>query len=250
MLRVIARLDVKPPNVVKPICFEGLRKIGEPSALALKYYNQGADEIFYFDIVSSLYRRPILFDAIVETAKEIFVPFAVGGGLRSIEDCSRLFHSGVDKIVINTFAVQEDPSIIDRAVRIFGTQAVTAHIEAKRWDRWWECFTDCGRIPSGRDVIEWTKEVQERGIGEIIVSSVDADGRKRGFDLELISRLREVCRVPLVAASGAGSREDVLKVVRSCDVQAVALGSVLHYDLETIGSIKSFLRENKVEVSI
>ena len=131
--RIIAKLDVKPPYVVKPVHFEGLRKMGSPSELAKKYYNQGADELFYIDIVSSLYQRDILFDNIEKVASELFIPFTAGGGIKSIDDFSKMFRMGADKVVINTYAVQEDPSIINKASEIFGSQAVVVNIEAKKW---------------------------------------------------------------------------------------------------------------------
>ena len=155
--RIIAKLDVKPPYVVKPVHFEGLKKMGMPSDLAKKYFNQGADELFYIDIVSSLYQREILTEGIKKTANELLIPFAVGGGVKTIEDFSELIHIGADKVVINTFAVNKDPSIINKAAKVFGSQAVVVNIEAKKWQKYWECYTDCGRIQSGKDVIAWAK---------------------------------------------------------------------------------------------
>ena len=160
-IRVIAKLDVKPPCVVKPVHFEGLRKIGSPKTLIDKYYEQGADEIFYIDIVSSLYQREILYKEIDRAAQDLYVPLAVGGGVRSLEDFTRLFHSGADKVVINTYAVQEDPSIIDKAAYLFGSQSVVVNVEAKNDRGNWNCYTDCGRIPSKKNVLDWVVEVQD-----------------------------------------------------------------------------------------
>jgi imidazole glycerol-phosphate synthase subunit HisF len=249
-LRIIARLDVKPPYVVKPVHFEGLRKIGEPVDLALKYYNQGADEILYIDIVSSLYQRPILLDQICETSKGLYIPFAAGGGVKTIGDFEKLLHHGVDKVVINTFALQQDPQIIRNAAEIFGSQAVVVHIVAKQWQGWWECYSDCGRIRSGKDAVGWAKEVEQLGAGEIIVSSVDTDGRKRGFDIELISRIVENSKIPVIAASGAGSLEDIHNMVVRARPDAVAVGSLLHYGTTTIGDIKQYLRDNGIRVAL
>ena len=247
--RIIAKLDVKPPYVVKPVHFEGLRKVGKPSELAKKYYDQGADEVMYIDIVSSLYQRNIIFEDIEKSANELFIPFGVGGAIRSIEDISRLFHIGADKVAINTFAVQEDASLIDRAAEIFGSQAVVVNIEAKKWDNYWECYTDCGRIRSGKDVIEWAKEVESRGAGEILLQSVDRDGRKKGFDLELCKRVVDVVEIPVVVASGAGSLEDIKEVVEYAKPSGVAIASLLHYNIASIHEIKTYLRENGIEVS-
>lgn len=247
--RIIAKLDVKPPYVVKPVHFEGLRKIGSPLELAKKYYEQGADEVIYIDIVASLYQRGILFDEIEKAANELFIPFGVGGGVQTIEDFSKLFHVGADKVVLNTFAVQQNPDLINQAAEIFGAQAVVVNIEAKKWDNWWECYTDCGRIQSGKDVLEWAKEVEQRGAGEIILQSVDHDGRQRGFDLELSKKVIESINIPVVVASGAGKLEDIKKLIEYAKPSGVAIASLLHYNKYTIGDIKDYLRSVGIEVS-
>ena len=247
--RIIAKLDVKPPYVVKPVHFEGLRKVGEPSDLAKKYYDQGADEIMYVDIVSSLYQREIIFGDIEKTANELFIPFGVGGAVRSVKDISKLFHIGADKVAINTHVVQEDATLINRAAEIFGNQAIVVNIEAKKWDNYWECYTDCGRIQSGKDVIEWAKEIEERGAGEIFLQSVDKDGRKRGFDLELCKKVVEAVEIPVVVASGAGSLEDIKEVIDYAKPSGVAIASLLHYDTVSVGEIKTYLRTHGIEVS-
>jgi len=247
--RIIAKLDVKPPYVVKPVHFEGLRKVGFPFEMAKKYYDQGADEVVYIDIVSSLYQRDIIFDEIEKTANSLFIPFGVGGAVRSIEDFSKLFHLGADKVAINTYALQENPDIINQAAEIFGNQAVVVNIEAKKWDTYWECYSDCGRIQSGKNVIEWAKEVEERGAGEILLQSVDKDGRNRGFDLELCKIIVDLVDIPVVVASGAGSLEDIKEVIEYAKPSGVAIASLLHYDKATIKDIKEYLRENNIKVS-
>ena len=247
--RIIAKLDVKPPYVVKPVHFEGLRRVGTPSELAKKYYVQGADEVVYIDIVSSLYQRNIIFDEIEKTANELFIPFSVGGAVRSIDDFSKLFHIGADKVVINTYAVQENSDIIDNAAKIFGNQAVVVNIEAKKWGDYWECYTDCGRIQSGKNVLEWAKEVEGRGAGEILLQSVDSDGRNRGFDLELCKQVVDLVNIPVVVSSGAGSLDDIKKVIEYAKPSGVAIASLLHYDKNTIKDIKDYLRKNNIEVS-
>ncbi len=248
-LRIIARLDVKPPYVVKPIHFEGLRKMGSPQDLALKYYNQGADEIIYEDIVASLYRRPLLLDPIHQTSQSLYVPFAAGGGVQTIEHFAQLLHNGVDKVIINTFALQQDSSIIKRAAEIFGSQAVVVHIVAKRWNDWWECYSDCGRIRSGKDALMWAKEVESLGAGEILISTVDHDGQKKGFDTELIASIVSEVRIPIIAASGAGSLEDIKTMVKKANPDAVAIGSLLHYNMTTVTEIKSYLTNYGIEVA-
>lgn len=248
--RIIAKLDVKPPYVVKPVHFEGLRKIGLPVDLAKKYYEQGADEVMYIDIVASLYQREILFDEIERTANELFIPFGVGGGVKTIEDFSNLFHRGADKVAINTYAVQKNPEIINQAAQIFGNQAVVVNIEAKKWDTHYECYTDCGRIQSGKDVVEWAKEVELRGAGEIFLQCVDTDGRQRGFDIELAKQVVDSVNIPVVVTSGAGSLEDIKKLIEYAKPSGVAISSILHYDNYTIKDIKEYLRSNEIEVSI
>lgn len=247
--RIIAKLDVKPPFVVKPVHFEGLRKMGLPAELAKKYYEQGADEVMYIDIVASLYQREILFDEIEKTANELFIPFGVGGGVKTIEDFSKLFHAGADKVIINTYALQENPNIINQAAQIFGNQAVVVSIEVKKWDNWYECYTDCGRIQSGKDVFAWVKEVEQRGAGEILLQCVDSDGRQRGFDKELAKTVVDSLNIPVVVGSGAGKLEDIKELIEYARPSGVAIASLLHYDKCTIKDIKEYLTQNGIEVS-
>jgi imidazole glycerol-phosphate synthase subunit HisF len=247
--RIIAKLDVKPPYVVKPVHFEGLRKIGLPIDLAKKYYEHGADEVMYIDIVASLYQREILFGEIEKTSNELFIPFGVGGGVKTVEDFSKLFHSGADKVAINTYAIQKNPEIINQAAEIFGNQAVVVNIEAKKWDNWYECYTDCGRIQSGKDVIAWAKEVESRGAGEIFLQCVDTDGRQRGFDIELAKQVIDSVNIPVIIASGAGKLEDIKELIEYARPSGVAISSLLHYDKCTIKDIKDYLRNNGIEVS-
>ena len=245
--RVIVKLDVKPPYVVKPVHFEGLRKIGSPAELATAYYQQGADEIYYIDIVASLYQRDILDVLIKETAEALYIPFAVGGGIKNIEDCKLLFNSGADKIIINTFAAQSNPQLINDAARIFGSQAVCVNIEAKKIDDDWLCLTDCGRISSGRKVYEWAKEVESRGAGEILLQSVDRDGRQRGFDVELAKRVVDGLNIPVVVASGAGSLKDIGDLVKHAKPSGVAISSLIHYKINNIKDIKKYLNNLSLE---
>ena len=249
-VRIIARLDVKPPYVVKPIHFEGLRKKGAPEEMAAEYYEQGADEICYIDIVASLYRREFLYQHVEKTANSIFVPLCAGGGIKTVDDFSKLFHHGADKGVINTFALQEDVEIIDKAAKIFGSQAIVVHIEAKKRDGWWECFSDCGRVRSEKDAVKWAQEVERRGAGEILVSSLDTDGTEKGFDIDLIGQIVSKTNIPVVAASGAGKLEDIRDVIVQADPDAVAVGTMLHYQITSIDKIKRYLTDNGVEVAI
>lgn len=246
--RIIAKLDVKPPHVVKPVHFEGLRKVGCPQSLGTKYYDQGADEIFYIDIVASLYRRQILLGEIETASKGIFIPFAVGGGVKSLDDFSSLFHKGADKVVINSYALQENPEIIDQAAKLFGSQAVVVSIEAKKRDQSWECYSDCGRIQSGKQVLDWVKEVESRGAGEVLLQSVDRDGRQNGYDLELAEKVVNSLEIPVVVASGAASLEDILALAKDAQPSGIAVSSLLHYHKTNINEIKRYLGENGVEI--
>jgi imidazole glycerol-phosphate synthase subunit HisF len=244
--RIIAKLDVKPPFVVKPVHFEGLRKVGDPFELAKKYYDQGADEIIYIDIVSSLYQREMQIQTIEGVSDEAFIPFCIGGAVRTIEDFSKLFHIGADKVAINTYAVQEDPDIINNAAKIFGNQSVVVSIEAKRHGDYWECYTDCGRVRSNKNVLEWAKEVERRGAGEILLQSVDKDGRKKGFDLELCKKVVELVDIPVIVTSGAGSLEDIKEVILYAKPSGVAIASLLHYQEVSIADIKEYITNSEI----
>lgn len=177
------------------------------------------------------------------------VPLGVGGGVKSLADFSNLFHSGADKVLINTEVVQNNPQLIDEASHTFGAQSVVLSVEAKKLPTGtWECYTDCGRIRSNKNVLDWVVEAQERGAGEIVLQSVDCDGRRRGFDLELIEKVVNLVEIPVIAASGAGSLEDILRVASIPNLGGVAIASLLHYDEYSVEDIKTFLRENGIEV--
>lgn len=238
--RVIARLDIKAPNLVKGIHLEGLRVIGDPAEHAVRYYEQGADELLYIDIVASLYERNNLTDLVARTASKIFVPLTVGGGVRTIEDVSGLLRAGADKVAINTGAVRR-PALITEASRSFGSQCVVASIEAKRRPTGgWEAYTDNGREKTGLDVVEWAQRLVELGAGELLLTSVDMEGTRKGFDLELVEALGRKLDVPVIACGGAGSIDHVARAVSS-GADAVAIASLLHYKTETVGSLKSGL---------
>jgi len=243
-MRIIAKLDVKPPYVVKPVHFEGWRKIDTPDKLAKKYYDEGADEIFYIDIVASLFQREILYKEFEQTSSKIFIPLAYGGGIRSIENMSKLFHSGADKVVINSYAVQENPQIIFEASQIFGAQAVVVNIEAKRADNKWKCYSDSGRIPSSYELLKWVETIQENGAGEILIQSVDCDGRNRGFDVDLIKSVVENTSVPVVASSGGWSEIHIEELLSTVSPSGLAFASALHYKNLNISKIRSFISGN------
>ena len=244
--RVIARLDVKPPRLVKGVHMEGLRKIGDPSEFARSYYGQGADEINYQDIVASLYGRNGIGELVTSTAENIFVPITVGGGIRSIHDAAQMIRNGADKICLNTTAIKT-PSLITGIAGLLGSQAVVVGIEAKRLNGTWTAMTDCGREHTGRDVVKWAEEVQNYGAGEILLTSIDQEGTQTGFDTDLIAAVRSVTSLPLIAHGGAGHPLDAIKAFNA-GASAVAIASVLHYGKFQVADFKQALHVAGVEV--
>ena len=199
LLRLIARLDIKGANVVKAVQFEGLRVVGKPEEMAQRYAESGADEILYIDTVASLYGRNQLEALLEKTVESVFVPITVGGGIGSIQDARRLFNAGADKIAVNTAALKR-PALINELAGHFGSQAVVVSIEAKRVNGGWECYTDNGRNPTGRDARVWGIDAVGRGGGELLITSVDRDGTRRGFDTELVAAIAPHVHVPVTAS--------------------------------------------------
>jgi len=237
-LRLIARLDVKAPNLVKGVQLEGLRKLGDPNEFALKYYEQGIDEIYYEDIVASLYERTSLLEIIEKTTENIFVPITVGGGLRSVEDVSAVLRVGADKVAVNTAAIKQS-SIISEIAKRFGSQCIVLSIQAKQQGGGWEAYYDNGREHSGRDVVEWARQGQDLGAGEILLTSVDREGTAKGFDLKLIQAVTDEVNVPVIASGGMGNLSDLNAAVRQSRVDAVAMAHVLHYGVYSVAEIRS-----------
>lgn len=228
-IRIIPRLDIKGPNLVKGIHLEGLRVLGRPSDFAKFYYESGADEIIFMDVVASLYERNSLHDIISETAKSIFIPITVGGGLRSITDIKEVLRAGADKVCLNTAAIN-NPNLIKEATRMFGSSTIVVAIEAiKGNDGKFLAYTDNGREHTGVDVIEWAKKLDEMRVGEIVLTSVDKEGTGEGFDMELIKLVSSSISVPLIVHGGPGKKEDIPKVFLEGQADAVAISSILHY---------------------
>lgn len=245
--RVIPRLDIKAPNLVKGIHLEGLRVMGDPAEHAVRYYQEGADELLYVDIVASLYERNSLVDVVERTAAQIFVPLTVGGGIRSLEDINRLLRAGADKVALNTAAIRR-PELLQEASRVFGSQCIVLSIEAKRQPSGgWEAYTDNGRERTGLDAIEWARRAIDLGAGELLLTSVDMEGTRRGFDLELIAALGPTLPVPVIACGGAGTTDHVAAALRA-GADAVSVASILHYRVETVGSLKKSLAAQGLEV--
>lgn len=247
-IRIIPRLDIKGPNVVKGVFTEGLKIVGNPKELALTYYNQGADEILYMDVVASLYQRNLDFDLLKSVVENIFIPITVGGGIRSIGDIDNALRAGADKIAINTYAIHY-PEFISEAVKKFGSQCIVLSVEAKKiGNNKWEAYTDGGREKTGIDAVDWVKKAISLGVGEVVITSIDQDGTRQGYDLELISAITAFSTVPVIAHGGAGSKESVAQVVVASQPDAVAAASVFHYHDFTIDSLKKFLHSKKLKV--
>ncbi|NUW68979.1 imidazole glycerol phosphate synthase subunit HisF [Vibrio coralliilyticus] len=247
-IRVIARIDVKNEHAIKGIHLEGLRKVGEPNSLAKKYYGAGIDEIVFMDAVAAYYDRNSLSHIIEKACQNVFVPITVGGGIRTIEDIRGALNSGADKVAINTKAVQS-PSFIEESAAVFGSQCIVASIEAKliAADKW-EAYVDNGREPTGKDVVEWAKELECLGAGEIMLTSIDAEGTKKGFDNALNQAVSQAVSIPVITSGGAGSVSDIEELLESTSVDAVALASVLHYELIEIAGLKKSLLNKGIKV--
>jgi imidazole glycerol-phosphate synthase subunit HisF len=247
-VRLIARLDIKGPNLIKGVHLEGLRVIGDPQEYASKYYAQGADELIYIDIVASLYGRSKLPEIVSRTVENIFIPLTVGGGIRNIDDVKELLRAGADKVAINTAAVQR-PELISDISRRFGSQCMVLSIEAKKQsDGLWEVYTDSGREKTGIDVVDWAEEGVAKGAGEILLTSIDAEGTRKGFDFELIQRVTQAVDIPVIASGGMGSAEHLRDAVQIGGADAIAMADILHYDRSTIHEIRAEAKQDGIDV--
>lgn len=237
-IRLIARLDIKAPSLVKGIQLEGLRKLGDPNQFARRYYEAGIDELLYMDIVASLYGRNSLTDIVRRTTQDVFIPITVGGGLRSIEDVGAALASGADKVAVNTAAIK-DKTIISKVARQYGSQCMVLSIEAKRRrdGDGWEAYYDNGREHSGLNVAAWAKQGEALGAGEILLTSVDREGLCRGMDVELINTVCGAVDIPVIACGGAGNATHVVEA-STAGASAVAVAGLLHYDMVTVGQLK------------
>jgi cyclase len=230
-VRIIARLDIKGENVIKGVHLEGLRVVGKPKELVAKYYKMGVHEVLLMDAVASLYGRNQLEDIIRFATQEVFVPVAVGGGIRSVQDAQIALDAGADKVAVNTAALA-NPELISQIADKFGSQAMVLSIEAKqvRGESRWTCQTDTGRIDTGRDVMEWVQEGVTLGAGEVLVTSVDRDGTRKGFDIELMKQVSAVTDVPLIVSGGYGSPDHVEALTSACPQVAVAIADGFHFN--------------------
>jgi imidazole glycerol-phosphate synthase subunit HisF len=247
-VRLIARLDIKGPNLIKGIHLEGLRVIGSPNAHALRYYQQGADELIYMDCVASLYGRNSLGDIVQSAAQDVFVPMTVGGGIRSVDDATYLLRSGADKVAVNTAAVA-NPRLISDIARRFGSQCMVLSIEAKHiGPDHWEVYTDNGREKTGVDVVAWVKKGVSLGAGEVLLTSVDREGTRKGYDVAMLKAVTQEIGVPVIASGGMGKPEDLLDAVQTGGADAVAMADILHYGRATVGDIRDAARAGGIEV--
>jgi len=236
--RIIAKLDCKPPYVIKPVLFDGVRKIDFPGKLAKEYDDQGVDEVIYLDVVSSLYNKPIDYLTINSFAKEKFIPLAIGGGIKTKKDVDELFSNGADKIVINTHSLNS-PKFIDGIAKTYGKQSIIVHIEAKKINNKYYCFTECGRNNSMIEVSERINYLNDTGAGEILLQSIDFDGLMRGYDRDLFEIGMKYSKIPTILSSGFSSTENILKAIKEFKPSGISISSLLHYKKIKINEIKS-----------
>jgi cyclase len=245
--RIIACLDMDGGRVVKGVKFKNLRDAGDPAECAAVHARSGADEIVLLDITATSGNRNTLLDAVRGTARSLFVPFTVGGGIRQLDDAAAVFDAGADKIAINSAAVR-DSTLIGRIAGRFGSQAVVVAIDARKTDAGFEVYVSGGRVPTGRDAIEWAREAAACGAGEILLTSMDRDGTQSGFDCELVRAVAGAVSIPVIASGGAGSARDFIEVFRDGRADAALAASIFHFGLEDIAELKRELRDASIPV--
>lgn len=247
--RIIPCLDVKDGNVVKGIHFLGLKEVGDPVALAKKYYLDGADELFFLDISATVEKRKTMVEVVKKVAKEIFIPFTVGGGIQTVEDVRAMLMAGADKVSLNSAAIR-NPSLIKEASERFGNQCVVLAVDAKRRkdNAGWNVYIEGGRKDTGIDCMEWIQKGVSLGAGEILLTSMDADGTKDGFDIELYKAVSKIVNVPVIASGGCGKMEDFVDALQVSDAALAA--SIFHYDETSVQNVKKYLKEKGVAVRL
>lgn len=245
--RIIPCLDVKDGAVVKGVCFKNLKQVGDPPSLAIEYQAQGADEIVFLDVNASLAGMKTMHDAVRRTAEQLFVPLTVGGGIRSFEDVRRTLQVGADKTSINTAAVL-DPSLISTCAEAFGSQCVVLALDAKRTGDSWEVHTHSGTRPTGLDAIEWARDAVRRGAGEILLTSMDADGTKKGYDIELTRAVVRAVSVPVIASGGCGTVDHIVEVLTEGEADAALAASIFHFGEHTVADVKRAVEAEGVPV--
>ncbi len=246
-IRIIPCLDVDEGRVMKGIKFKDLRDVGDPVKLAGDYNDQGADELTFLDIGASYKSRELMIDVVKKVSREVFIPLTVGGGIRSVEDMRMALKAGADKVAICTSALN-DPSLITKGAEAFGSQCIMLSIDAKRRGEKWHAYTHGGRHDTGIDALEWAKKGEKLGAGEVLLNSMDMDGTKKGYDLELTKKVSELLDIPVIASGGAGNLEQIYEAVSLGRGNAVLLASLLHYGEYTIQDIKDYLKKKGVPV--
>jgi cyclase len=241
--RLIVCLDVKGGRVVKGVQFEGLRDVGDPVELAMRYEEAGADEVTFLDISASNEERGTLWDLVQRTAERLFIPLTVGGGVRTVDDVGRALRAGADKVSINSAAVAR-PEVLTECAERFGAQCVVASIDARRDGDRWRVYTHGGKKATDLDAVGWARECVKRGAGEILLTSIDRDGARSGYDLELTRTISEQVDVPVIASGGAGNAEHVLAALREGKAEAALVAGILHDGVTTVGAIKSLLKQS------
>lgn len=248
--RIIPCLDVDKGRVVKGINFVDIKDAGDPVELAAFYDKEGADEIVFLDITASHERRKTVVDLVSKTAEKVFIPYTIGGGISRIEHIREILRKGADKISINTAAVR-DPSLINRASKIFGSQCIVVAIDAKYKNKdFWEVYINGGRTPTGINAVDWAKKVEELGAGEILLTSMDKDGTKDGYDIDLTGAITSVVNIPVIASGGAGKLEHLRDVIKYTGADAVLVASIFHYRQYTIREAKEYLKSEGINVRI
>jgi cyclase len=245
--RIIPCLDVKDGRVVKGVNFVGLKDAGDPIEVAKRYNQEGADEITFLDITASSDNRDTIVDIVKEVAKEVFIPLTVGGGIRKLDDIYKLLNVGCDKVSINSSAVS-NPDFINEASKRFGSQCIVVAIDVKKTGNSWSVYVKGGREDTGLDALEWAKEVAKRGAGEILLTSMDADGTKAGFDLEITHLISNAVNIPVIASGGAGTMEHIKDVFIKGSADAALAASIFHFKEIEINDLKAYLQKEKVEV--
>ncbi|WKA59690.1 imidazole glycerol phosphate synthase subunit HisF [Planococcus shenhongbingii] len=245
--RIIPCLDVKEGRVVKGVSFVSLRDAGDPVELARFYDKQGADELVFLDISASHEGKETMIEVVKIVATELSIPFTVGGGIRSLEDMKRMLRAGADKVSLNTSALDR-PELIKEGADYFGSQCIVVAIDAKSNGTGWDVYTHGGRNKTGWDAVEWAKKSVELGAGELLLTSMDKDGSKDGFDLELTKAVREAVEVPVIASGGAGNREHFAEVFKEVDADAALAASIFHYKETSVAEVKEYLRKEGVNV--
>ncbi|OCN03825.1 imidazole glycerol phosphate synthase subunit HisF [Erysipelotrichaceae bacterium MTC7] len=247
--RIIPCLDVREGKVVKGVNFVGIKEVGDPVNLAKSYYEQGADEIVFLDITATHEERKTMVDVANDVAKEIYIPFTIGGGIRSVEDMRNMLLAGADKISLNSAAIQ-DPTLIEAGAKAFGSQCIVVAIDAKKREdnTGWNVYVAGGRKDTGLDLLDWVKKAVALGAGEILLTSMDADGTKQGFDIEMLRAVNRIIDVPLIASGGCGSLEDFYEVFKEDVADAALAASLFHYGELTVGEVKAYLAERNVPV--